>query len=352
MSRPRLRCLLTVTACVAVLAVARAQDLHYNLLDMMPTWVNPGLTGAYEGTARIGGLFRDQSIARGTTQNYQTPGFYIDAPVVMLGKKAWLGVGGTVINDAAGFARLTSLYANGSASYHRILTERREERTVLSIGLLGGVLRRSADLSSVDLILAEEQETSIGGGGLSAGGGLDRMTAMPTAGGFELGFGVSLARQLDAERNFRLGASARHLVAPDYSLATGDNRRPMSISLQGAYRQLLSSGYLIEPQTFVQTTGGGFVAAQVQSMIGAYLGEDNRRLIKVGLGVRLPARFVYPMVGYEVGDLKLAAAFDISANALQARAEGFQRGIEIGAQYTFRIYKQPKVERVILCPQI
>ena len=58
------------------------------------------------------------------------------------------------------------------------------------------------------------------------------------------------------------------------------------------------------------------------------------------------------MIGYEIGDLKLAAALDISANGLQTNAEGFQRGIEIGAQYIIKVYKQPKVQRGILCPQI
>ena len=347
-----LRFTLLISLSLGLGGVSVAQDLHYSLLDMMPTWVNAGLTGAYEGTARIGGLYRDQSLAGGPTRNYQTPGFYVDAPVVMLGKNGWLGIGATLINDRAGLARLTSTYGNASVAYHRIFNQQKSSRSVISFGLQGGVLQRSADLSSTDILLEEEQDLGIGGGGLGLGGGLDRMTMDPNASGFELGFGVSLARQIDAERNFRVGASTRHLVAPDYSLVQGTNPRPMSIALQAAYRQLLSSQYIIEPQAFIQTTGGGFVAAQLQGMVGTYLGSDKRRLLKAGLGVRLPARFVYPMVGYEIGDLKVAAAFDISANALQANAEGFQRGFELGVQYILKIYKQPKVERVILCPQI
>ena len=333
---------------------ARAQDLHFSLLDLVPTWVNPALTGAYEGTARVGGLYRDQNIAAGNSRAYQTPAVYVDAPLLMLGKKGWLGVGGTLIQDNAGLARLNTTWAQGAASYHYIVSEsaRRSQRTVLSFGLQGGVLSRSADLSSDAIILQEEQETALGGGGLGAGGGVERQGDNLNASGFDLGFGVSLARRLDAERTLRFGAAARHLVTPDYALVAQDANRPTTISLQAAYAQVLGEEYLIEPQAFAQTTGGGFFAAQVQGTVGKYFGDDRRRLVKAGLGVRLPARFVYPMVGFEVGDLKLAAAFDISANQLQTNAEGFQRGFEIGAQYVIKIYKEPEVERVILCPQI
>lgn len=353
MTSPLHRLTLATGACLLYASVA-AQDLHFSLVDFVPLWVNPALTGAYEGTARVGGLYRDQNITAGNSRAYQTPTLFVDAPLLMLGKKAWLGVGGAVVQDAAGLARLNTTSAGASASYHRILAESRRggSRTVLSVGLQGGVLARSADLSGDDLILAEEQEAALGGGGLGIGGGLERQGDDFSSSGFDLGFGASLARRLDAERTLRFGASVRHLVAPDYALVGDDANRPTTVSVQGAYAQLIGEELLVEPQAFVQTTGGGFVAAQVQAMAGRYFGEDKERLLKVGLGVRLPARFVYPMVGFEVGDLKLAAAFDISANQLQTNAEGFQRGFEIGAQYVFKIFKEPQVERVILCPQI
>ncbi len=341
---------------VAGLLVAgglQAQELHYSLLDMMPTWVNPALTGGFEGTARVGGLYRDQNISPGSSRNYQTPGFYVDAPVVMLGQKAWLGVGGTVIQDVAGLARLQTTYGLGSASYHRIVSQGRDARTVLSLGLQGGVMARRADLSSRDIILAEEQPAGLGGGGLGVGAGMERASQNLNSSGFDFGFGVSLARQIDPERNFRIGANVRHLIGATYTLASAqDGARPATVSVQGAYRQLISERYVIEPQVFTQITGGGFFAAQLQGMAGVHIGEDKGKLVKAGLGVRLPARFVYPMVGVDIGDLRIAAAFDISANQLQTNAEGLQRGVEIGVQYLIKIYKQPQVERVILCPQI
>ena len=328
-----------------------AQDLHYSLIDFMPTWLNPSLTGAYEGTARIGGLYRDQNIGGLSERGYQTPGFYLDAPLLMLGKKAWLGVGGLIINDQVGFARLQHFHGMASASYHRILSQNRKgQRTVLSFGLNGGIINRGLDLSRQEIILAEEQETNIGGGGLGIGAGLDR-TRIDNNSAVSFGLGANLARTIDETRNFRVGISARQIFeVANQGLNTPV--RPMSLSLQGAYRQLLNQQYLIEPQAFFQTSGGGFLAAQVQGMGGMLMGSKKDRILKAGLGVRLPARFVYPMVGYEVKDLRIAAAFDISANQLQSNAEGFQRGFELAFQYIIKYYKKPNVERIILCPQI
>ena len=339
--------------------MAGAQDIHYSLADFMPTWLNPALAGAYEGTARVGGIYRDQS--RGFfDQAYQTPGFYVDAPILTLGKKqkAWLGVGGLLISDRVGVAALGTTYIEGGASVHFVVDETRSSRRVVSVGLRGGVLQRSADLSGEDIILAEEQEVAVGGGGLGVGMGLERGGAggMLNSSGIDIGFGVSLAEQLDEDRNFRVGVSGRHLTQPDYMLSTrGEAKRDLTIGAQAQYRQLLDDKYVIEPALFAQYTASQ-LELQVQGMVGGYLGAESDKLVKVGLGIRAPLNYVYPMVGFEYKDLRLAAAFDIATNGLQQAADGdtdfFPTGFEIAAQYIIKIYKQPKVEPVILCPQI
>ncbi len=362
----------TLGACLALVFAAQlcGQDLHYSLAEFNPHWLNPGLTGAYEGTARVGGIYRDQW--RGLVEDaYQSPTVYGDAPIAMLGKKGWLGVGAMIANDAAGNAKLVTRYIQGSAAIHRILSEGRGgSKTVLSFGVQGGVIQRSVNTTGAGIILNDEQDASIGGGGVGQGGSPDRLDGASVS-GIDFAAGVSLGRQLDENRNFRIGASARHVSQPKFGLLTGepipatppnpnpptappggrdDARRPVTIGVQAAYRQLLGSKLLIEPMAFAQTTAG-FAEAQAQGMVGRYFGLDDKYLLKAGLGVRLPARFVYPMVGVEVGNLKVAASFDISANGLQ-QASGLQSAFEVGVSYIFKVYKEPVVEEVILCPQI
>lgn len=361
-----LRCALILTFALAANGLLRGQDVIYSLVDFMPTWVNPSLTGAYEGTARIGALYRDQS--RGfNIDAFQTPGLYVDAPILSLGKKkrSWLGVGGTVLADTKGAAALNDTYLEANAAFHAILNQRRSSRTVVSIGVRGGILQRSADLGNEQIRLNEEYDVNIGGGGLTRLTGLDRQ-GDPNGTGVDIGFGVSLARQLDDERNFRVGLSAQHLTTPDVNL-TGDRegQRQFSMGAQAQYRQLLDDQYLIEPAVYLWWDPQGAVSAQLQAMAGVYLGEEADKLVKFGLGFRAP-RQAYPMIGFETGDLRVAAAFDIytggqqGAIGLNYDAEGmpagssktFSSAFEIGVSYILKIYKQPKVEPVILCPQI
>ncbi|MEL6925345.1 MAG: type IX secretion system membrane protein PorP/SprF, partial [Bacteroidota bacterium] len=47
---------------VSVASFAQAQNPinHFSLFDFTPLTLNPAQTGAYEGSVRIGGLYRDQ----------------------------------------------------------------------------------------------------------------------------------------------------------------------------------------------------------------------------------------------------------------------------------------------------
>jgi len=70
----------------------QAQDIHWTMFDMSPLTLNPAFTGAYEGTFRVGGIYRSQW--NSFTTGFETPSVYVDAPILMIGKKSWLAVGG------------------------------------------------------------------------------------------------------------------------------------------------------------------------------------------------------------------------------------------------------------------
>ena len=362
---PALAALCTLVGLIGVVSPAAAQDdVAWSLAEFMPTRLNPALTGAYLGTARVGGIYRDQW--RGfNIEPFQTPGFFIDAPIITLGKKkrAWLGIGGTLVSDQRGIAELATTYAQLSGAVHFILEERRQQRTVFSVGLIGGVMNRGLDLSS-DRILLEDEIGSDGTGGLGLLASPDRQL-MTSASGIDVGLGVSYARKLSDEQNFRVGLTALQLTVPDLSVAPGeDYRQEISINAQAQYRQLLNDALLIEPAAFIRSTGG-LTTAQLQGTVGFILGAESDIIVKGGLGYRAP-HTVYPLVGFEWRDLKVAAAYDIFAGGLQGAIDGvgdedvltppterrFLNGFEIAAQYIIKIYKQPKVDAVILCPQI
>jgi len=78
------------------------QDIHWSLYNMSPLTLNPALTGGFLGTARVGGIYRDQAFNTTGTPGFTTPSFYADAPIVSIGKRDWLGIGGMFFSDEAG----------------------------------------------------------------------------------------------------------------------------------------------------------------------------------------------------------------------------------------------------------
>ncbi|MBK8562535.1 MAG: hypothetical protein IPN76_04125 [Saprospiraceae bacterium] len=53
--------------------------------------INPAFAGAYEGTFRIGGIYRDQARTAIGKSAYSTA-LCGDAPILMIGKRHWIGV--------------------------------------------------------------------------------------------------------------------------------------------------------------------------------------------------------------------------------------------------------------------
>jgi hypothetical protein len=85
------------------LGALSAQDIHYTLFNMAPLRTNPALTGAFEGTARIGGIYRGQWFSVNGGGDMHTPSFYIDAPIIKgFRDRDWVGVGAVFVQDNAG----------------------------------------------------------------------------------------------------------------------------------------------------------------------------------------------------------------------------------------------------------
>jgi len=114
----------------------QAQDIHFSLYNMSPLSLNPANTGAYEGSFRIGGIYRDQYRSV-TNQQFSTPMFYIDTPIVSIGKKKkdWVGIGAMLFQDKAGLSAFQTGSVQLSAALHHSFDE--NYKNILTIGVQG-----------------------------------------------------------------------------------------------------------------------------------------------------------------------------------------------------------------------
>jgi len=124
-----------------------AQNAHWTLYDMAPTFTNAATTGNFLGTARAGIIYRDQWRSSIGSSAFTTPMLYVDAPVLAIGKRDWLGAGLTVWNDQAGVFKRGETGALLSAAYHHALD--RKGKNILSFGLQGGSVQQRIDLLNV-----------------------------------------------------------------------------------------------------------------------------------------------------------------------------------------------------------
>ena len=331
-----------------MLRAAQAQDLHFSMFNMSPLTLNPALTGSFEGTARIGGIYRDQW-ASFLKNQYVTPSFYVDAPIIRgLRKQDWVGVGGMVFSDKAGTAELTNNGSMLSVAYHAGVGKDGKHR--FTLGLQGGSIERRLDTKAQDLKFEDELSKDVGGGGLGFGNGKDRQLK-DKATFFDINAGVMLRSILSEKDQSEVGLSFAHINSPKYALLNGQtdgSRRPMRIALHGRLNHRLSEKLYVEPTFLFQTTGGASEAA-VQTLAGYTVNPDFT--LRIGPGYRFgDAGQILLGLDYKQ-ELRVGASYDVNLSSLSGVSK-LQGGFEVAAYYIIKIYKKPKISPAILCPQL
>lgn len=330
MKLKRLLLILTVTTTLGTLT---AQDIHFTLFNQSPLTLNPALTGAYEGTARVGGIYRSQWSSFLASNLYGTSSFFIDAPIIRGFRKTdWVGVGAVGFNDVSGSPALRTTAQLYSLSYHLALNK--EAKTLLTIGLQGGGVTRFIGKEY-------DTETSI------KNGGKDESIQEENKKYVDINAGVMLRSAIDDASAFEIGLAFDHVNQPKYSFGASDAKKAMKIVAHGRYENKLTDKFSLAPTFLFQTTEGSNEIV-LQGWGGYQLVPDYK--LNFGVGYRF-GRDVQALLGMDVKEnLRVAASYDINTSSLNTVSKG-GGGFEIGAWYIFKIYKKPSVKPTILCPQ-
>ncbi len=333
---------------VASWGALQAQDLHFTMFNMSPLTLNPAFTGSFEGTARVGGIYRDQWSSF-ISKEFVTPSFYVDVPLIRgLRKQDWLGVGMMMFNDQAGTAKLRNVGTMFSAAYHAGLGK--DGRHLLTLGFQGGNVQRRIDLKSQDIKFEDELPTQAGGGGLGFGNGADRKLNENLS-YMDFNAGLMLRSRLDDKNQLEAGLSFYHLTQPKYSLLSSPNqdgtKRPLRMALHARVQHRFSDLLYLEPTLLLQSTGGANEFG-IQALAGYKINPDFT--LRFGPGYRMgdAAQLIF---GVDYQDLRVAASYDINVSSL-SEVSNFQGGFEIAGYYILKIYKKPKISPAILCPQL
>lgn len=312
------------------------QDLHQTDYRLNPMLLNPAYTGAYWGSLRVGGVYRDQ-FRPFIVQAWKSPAFYVDSPVSKGFKQNdWVGVGLHVFTDRAGVAGLSSSGAYLTAAYHLGLDKRNFR--LLSFGVQYGSINRRVDDAS-GIIFADE---------------LQNITPLsPDQNYFDqykhnysdLNIGVKYVARTSKTNTLLLGANARHLLRP----AALSDFLNLVVTLHATYRYRYSKRVDFEPVVYFNTTKTA-TTVSAQWMAHYRLLNAQKTALRLGLGYRSKDA-MQVMVGALQDGWEFGLAFDLTVSAAASATRGFG-GFELGASKIIKIYKKPEAPPSILCPRL
>lgn len=340
------------------LANLAAQDIHFTQFYMSPLTMNPAMSGKFEGTVRIGGIYRGQwASVVGGSNSFKTPSIWADAPIIRgIRKQDWVGVGLSFFSDKAGQVGLKHSAAKLSATYH--LAFGKNNTTVLSIGgQYGKGSRKLGDDYRFEDGFTSNPAPDDYSKSLSKDGNI-----VDNADFTDIDAGIHLAARLNKQADVNIGFSMLHLNQGKYSLVgrsdtggtvptnptAGDAKIPRRALLHGQVNYAFNERWSIHPAFQYQTMGGAD-EIQLQGLMGYLFNPEKDITLNFGFGYRMRDA-VQAILGAKIKDLRLGLAYDINTSDLNA-ASNYRGGFELAANYIIKIYKPSVIKTKVLCPR-
>ena len=319
---------------------------------MSPMTLNPAMTGAYEGTYRVGGLRRQQWNAGPSSSLFGTTSVFVDMPVIMIQKRHWIGAGLSFYNDVArGFTNeerknvattLTQTSPALSVAFHYALDKK--YRNVLSFAVKGG--RCAYKLALADIPLATSELSK-------AIPIVDKSwrPAETTRPFLDLSLGLMLKSKIDKKSDLTVGVALGHINTPKFGFYTKGTAATLPTAFTGhvEYNRMINKKLTFSPNFLFRTIAGSRDIS-LQGVFGYQLDQKRKDLIlKGGLGFRgFNNHAVNILLGADYQNFKFMLGYDIPTGVI-ALAEN--NTIELALHYTGKVYKNPVVKGIHFCPK-
>lgn len=322
-----------IVLCVFAFANANAQDFHLSQYDAPPMFLNPAMTGMFDGAFRIHGHYRTQWAAV-ATKPFVTAGLSFDMPI----KK--FGVGLQVFNYRAGVGQFNVFSALLSVGYDVVFDKPQYHH--LALGVQGGIVQKSVNMNKLAF---GNQYTTANGGGFDAGiangetfTNTNFMIADINAG----------ALYYYAKENTRLnpfiGFSAFHLTQPQETFFGNSNKLPIRYYIHGGTKinvnekiQLLPKFIYMSELNAKEITG---------TLLLHYFLKDDTYLIFGPTYRNKDAAIIE--AGIKKGSYIARISYDVNTSSLKT-ASNYRGGFEISFTY---IARRSKPNPYANCPRL
>ncbi len=310
-------------------------DPHFSQYYVYPSWLNPALTGIFDGQYRVSGVYRNQwgSITTPFTTYGATGEITTD-------KNINLGV--SILKQTAGDGGYGYTTAYGSVSYTGVKFGPGQTKRLV-FGMQAGMIQRRFDRSKMTF---GDQWNPVFG--FNPGTPSAEVLSRTAASALDIGAGVLYFDAKPGQKaNLYGGLSVSHLTKPEDKFgATGDARFPMRYTVHGGVRLTINEMFSLTPNLLYLKQG-----TATEKMVGAYGQYKATSDVNILFGANY--RFedaVSPFFGFTYRNMMLGASYDINTSDLGKLVNGansFEISLSIiGRKST----KTPEVEFV--CPRL
>ncbi|MCX6311424.1 MAG: PorP/SprF family type IX secretion system membrane protein [Bacteroidetes bacterium] len=302
-----------------VMLQSSAQDFHLTHYDAAKIYLNPAMTGMFDGYYRITANYRNQWSAL-TRNPFQTAAVAFDMPIKRY------GAGIQIMNDRAGFGNFDVLQINLSGSYDLQLDKKNIHH--LAFGMEAGVIQKSVDYGKLSW---DNQYTTIDGGSFDMAmpsgesGYVERKYLLDISAG-----GLYYYAKESSRINPFVGFSAFHLNRPTESFYGIDNKLPIHYILHVGARIGINERLQLQPRfLYMAQTNAQEMVFGLQANI--FLPNSESYLI-VGPSFRSSKDAFIMEVGLKNGPFTYRMSYDVNTSTLKP-ATNNRGGIEFSVIY-------------------
>lgn len=316
-----------------------AQDIHFSEFFITPLFVNPALTGNFEGTYRYSGIIRRQWSSV-TAQPFQTFGGAAEMTQPLNLKPMSAGI--RIFHDYAGLSNLTTTSIAVPVSLK--LRFGSEKNITLSLGGQAEFFQRSIDYSRLsydDQFFDNRYFPDIPS---------QESSRVGTVTNFNFSGGLYLEKRVSERKRLGLGISSFNLNQPDLSWSSSAASKVPTRTNFHVFSSIAlgASDFDLMPAAQFQIQG-----VHNELLLGSALRYHllstalDQRSIQFGLWARTRDA-VFLSAGFSKNNLFVGGSYDFNFSRLRVASENLG-GWEIGIIYTIATVRE-KVQRVRQCP--
>lgn len=309
-------------------------DPHYTLYYVYPSWLNPALTGAFDGQYRAAAIYRNQW--GNVSTPFATPGISLD-----MNTNKNLNFGVSMLRQKAGTGGYTYTTGNASIAYTGVKFDNDMKRLVF--GMQAGFVQKRFDATK--LTFGDQWNPVTGFNPSTPTADVLRNNNTNT---LDIGAGVMYFDATPGKKtNLFAGYSANHINQPkDQFSAFGGAKVPVRHTIHGGARINVNDRLSITPNVLYLKQG-----TASEKMIGLYgeIKATPMNNVIFGTNFRI-SDAVTPFVGFTFGNTMLSASYDINVSDLGRLVKG-TNSFEISLTFIKkRTVKTPEAEFV--CPRL